>query len=408
MMEWTLFVAAIASVFVWFYLITLRGWFWHADEEFDPDCAEPEAWPSVVVLVPARNEADVIGESVESLLTQDYPGSFHVVVIDDESDDGTSKQAKAAARACGQAERLTVVRSEDRPPGWTGKVWALAQGRKQALMLDSNVQYLWLSDADIAHWQQNLRSLVAKAEAEKLDMVSLMAMLSCESFWERFLIPPFVFFFQKLYPFSWVNDPDRDTAAAGGGCVLVNAEALEAAGGFKSIKGELIDDCALAARLKAVARKRRRGIWLGLCDEAQSLRGYDDLWPIWRMVARTAYTQLGYSPKKLWAAVAGMVVTYMVPPLAVLIGIYAGLFLDITYFGVTFLAVLAGVASWALMALAFWPTLMRYDQPVWLALLLPVAALLYIAMTLDSAWRHRRGKGGTWKGRTQAAMVSLE
>ncbi len=403
-MEWTLFVAAILSLVIWFYLITLRGWFWRGDEEFDPDSAEPEVWPSVVALVPARNEADVIGEALESLLTQDYPGDFHVVVIDDESEDGTAEQARATARACRKADRLTVVKSEPRPPGWTGKLWALAQGRKQALTLVPDARYLWLADADIAHWGQNLRALVAKAEDEKLDMVSLMAMLSCESFWERLLIPPFIFFFQKLYPFGWVNDPKKPTAAAAGGCVLVNAEALEAAGGFKAIKGAVIDDCALAAGLKQAARKRGRGIWLGLCDEAQSLRDYDDLGPIWQMVARTAYTQLDHSPKRLWAAVLGMVITYLAPPLVVLVGIYAGLFLDISQFGITFLAIVLGSVAWGLMALAVWPTLMRYEQPVGMALLLPLAALLYILMTLHSAWRHKRGKGGAWKGRHQTAM----
>lgn len=403
-MEWILFVAAILSLFIWFYLITLRGWFWRGDEEFDPDSPEPAAWPSVVALVPARNEAEVIGEALESLLTQDYPGDFHVIVIDDESEDGTADQARATAKACHKVDRLTVVAAEARPPGWTGKLWALAQGRKQALALAPDARYLWLADADIAHWGQNLRALVAKAEDEKLDMVSLMAMLTCESFWERLLIPPFIFFFQKLYPFGWVNDPHKPTAAAAGGCVLVNAEALEAAGGFKAIKGALIDDCALAAGLKQGALKRGRGIWLGLCEEAQSLRSYDDLAPIWQMVARTAYSQLGHSLKKLWAAVFGLLLTYLAPPLVVLVGVYAGLFLDISHFGITFLAILAGSAAWGLMALAVWPTLMRYEQPVGMALLLPLAALLYLLMTLHSAWRHKRGKGGAWKGRHQTAM----
>jgi hopene-associated glycosyltransferase HpnB len=408
-MEWILFISATLSLFIWLYLIALRGWFWRGEEELDPDeIPDPETWPGVVALVPARDEAEVIGDSLKSLLTQDYAGDFRVIVIDDESEDGTAEQATAAATATGQTARLTVVKSEPSPPGWTGKVWALAQGRKQALIMAPEAQYLWLTDADISHWSYSLRSLVAKAEAEKLDMVSLMAMLSCDSFWERLLIPPFIFFFQKLYPFRWVNDRKRSTAAAAGGCILVDAEALEDAGGFKAIKGALIDDCALAERLKPVASKRGRGIWLGLGDEAQSIRTYEDLWPIWRMVARTAYTQLDHSPKQLALSMLGMALTYLAPPIAVLLGTFAGLFLDITQFGITFLGLVAGSVAWGLMVAAVWPTLMRYEQPIWLGLLLPVAALLYMFMTLHSALQHRIGRGGQWKGRRQAAMAALE
>jgi hopene-associated glycosyltransferase HpnB len=407
-MMWILGALATVSLVVWIYLLLFRGWFWAADQELDPDQAEPVEWPGVVALVPARNEADVIGETLDTLLDQDYPGPFQIVLIDDHSDDGTARTARAVAKQSGRAERFHLARGEPLPAGWSGKVWAQAQGWAQAEVLAPEARYLWLTDADIAHWLQNLRALVAKAEADKLDLVSVMPLLSCDTWWERLLIPPFVFFFQKLYPFRWVNDPKRRTAAASGGCVLVNLEALNAAGDFRAIKGELIDDCALAARIKTAARKRGRGIWLGLGPEAESVRPYEGLRDIWRMVARSAYTQLGCSRRRLFGTVIAMLLTYMVPPVAVLAGTYAGMFLPIEDFGAAFGAVVAGMTAWGLIALAAWPTFQRYGQPVALTLLLPLAALLYTLMTLDSARRHRAGRGGEWKGRVQTATAGLE
>ncbi len=407
-MMWVLSALALLSVGIWIYLILARGFFWAADQELEGDAPDPAEWPTVVAIVPARNEAEVIGETMDTLLEQDYAGPFQIVLVDDHSDDGTAKEARALARQSRHGERLHVAASEPLPEGWSGKVWAQAQGWAQAEVLAPDARYLWLTDADISHWLQNLSSMVAKAEHEKLDMVSLMPMLSCESWWERLLIPPFVFFFQKLYPFRWVNDPKRRTAAASGGCVLVNLEALNAAGDFRAIKDALIDDCALAARLKAVARKRRRGIWLGLGTEAQSIRPYDSLGDIWRMVARTAYTQLGQSRWLLLGTVLGMLLTYLMPPIAFLGGTYAGMFLPIQDFGIAFVAVVAGMTGWGLMALAAGPTYRHYDQPAWQTLLLPLAALLYTLMTIDSARRHRAGRGGEWKGRVQAATVGLE
>jgi len=407
-MMWVLSILAVSSVAIWIYLILARGFFWAADQELEAEIPDPAEWPGVVAIVPARNEAGVIDETLDTLLEQDYPGPFQVILIDDDSEDGTARAAKAVARQSKHGERLHVVASEPLPDGWSGKVWAQAQGWAQAEVLAPETRYLWLTDADIAHWLQNLRGLVAKAEAEKLDMVSVMPMLSCESWWERLLIPPFVFFFQKLYPFRWVNNPKRRTAAASGGCILVNLEALNAAGDFRAIKDALIDDCALAAEIKAAARKRRRGIWLGLGAEAESIRPYEGILDIWRMVARSAYTQLEHSPKQLTLAVIGMLLTYVMPPIAFLGGTYAGMFLPIADFGVAFAAVVAGMTGWGLMALAAWPTYRHYGQPVWLTLLLPLAGLFYTLMTLDSARRYRAGYGGEWKGRTQAAMAGLE
>jgi hopene-associated glycosyltransferase HpnB len=405
---WILSILAVSSVAIWIYLILARGFFWAADQELEGDARDPAEWPGVVAIVPARNEARMIDETMDTLLEQDYAGPFQIVLIDDHSEDDTARVARDLARQSRHAERLHVVASEPLPDGWSGKVWALAQGWAQAEVLAPEARYLWLTDADISHWLQNLNGLVAKAEDEKLDMVSLMPMLSCESWWERLLIPPFVFFFQKLFPFRWVNDPKRRTAAASGGCVLVNIEALNAAGDFRAIKDALIDDCALAAQLKAVAQKRGRGIWLGHGTEAQSIRPYDGLADIWRMVARTAYTQLDQSPRLLLGTVLGMLLTYVMPPFAFLGGTYAGMFLPIQDFGIAFIAVVAGMTGWGLMALAAGPTYRHYDQPAWLTLLLPLAALLYTLMTLDSARRYRAGRGGEWKGRAQAATAGLE
>ena len=393
----TLFFAALSflSLLVWLYLIALRGRFWLADQQLEEDLEEPESWPAVVALVPARNEAEVIEHSLEGLLRQDYPGPFHVILIDDHSRDGTARLASALAEKLGRQERFTLARAGELPAGW-----------QEAQRIMPEARYIWLSDADIAHWLGNLRHLVTKAETEQRDMVSLMAMLPCESFWERLLIPPFVFFFQKLYPFRWVANPRRRIAAAAGGCILVNAEALGQAGGFGAIRGALIDDCALARKVKAVAGERGRRIWLGLGTECESLRPYEDLQPIWDMVARSAYTQLNHSPGKLALTLLGMIVTYVVPPLALVGGLIGGLFLDISDIGAGLVIYLSGMGAWGLMALAAWPTNKLYDQPFWMGFALPAAAVLYMAMTLDSVRRHRAGEGGRWKGRIQAVHAT--
>ena len=399
---------AVVSLGLWAYLILFRGWFWRADQELDDDYAGTGAWPDVVVLVPARNEADVLDQTLDTLLQQDYPGRFHVILVDDHSSDGTARVAAEVAKKTGQAKLFSLARARRLPEGWSGKVWALAEGYAHAREIMPEAKYVWLTDADIAHWLANLRNLVAKAESEKLDMVSLMATLSCVSLWERLLIPAFVFFFQKLYPFRWVNDPDRDTAAAAGGCVLLNRAALDAAGGFESIHDALIDDCALGERIKEVAQNRGRGVWLGLGSEVESVRPYDGLGPIWSMVARSAYTQLDYSPRNLAAAVFGMLVAYVVPPIALVFGLLGGFIVDVTMADTAAIAMLGGACAFGLMSLAYWPTLRHYGEPVWAVMLLPLAALVYIAMMLDSARRHRSGKGGYWKGRVQGESIGLE
>ncbi len=393
------FVAAL-SLLIWLYLAALRGGFWRADARLEEDTPAPAEWPHVVAIVPARDEAGVIARAIASLLAQDYPGKFDIVLADDHSGDGTGEQARRAARAAGAEARLSVVAARALPPGWSGKLWALDEGLAHAKKIAPQAAYVWLSDADIEHGPETLGRLVAKAEHERRDLVSLMVALSCRGFWARLLIPPFIYFFQMLYPFAWVNDPARPTAAAAGGCVLLRRAALETAGGFAAIKGELIDDCALARRIKDLPSDgaAHGGIWLGLATTARSIRPYRGLGDIWRMVARTAYTQLHHSPPLLAGTLAGLALTFLAPPL---IGLGAPLHGN----GI---AAIIGFAAWSLMALSAAPTYRLYRQPVWTAAFLPVAAAFYCAMTLDSALRHWRGAGGAWKGRVRPHTRKVE
>ena len=405
-MAWTLTVIAGLSFAIWLYLLGFRGGFWHADQRLDADPGAPETWPAVVALVPARDEAEVVGATVTALLTQDYPGPFQVVLIDDHSSDGTAALAERAAAAAstpgGAPVLFRTVSAPDLPSGWTGKLWALQAGLAHADSDVPDAPYLWLSDADIAHGPRTLRHLVAQAERENLNLVSLMVALSCRGFWERLLIPPFIYFFQMLYPFPWVNDPARATAAAAGGCVLLRRSALTRAGGFAAIKGALIDDCALARAIKGLApaedvRGKPGGIWLGLATESRSIRPYRGLGEVWRMVARSAYTQLRHSPLLLLGTLLAMTLTFLAPPL---IALTAGLQDNIV---APFLA----AGAWTMAALSAVPTLRLYRLPAWWAALLPLAAAFYCAMTLDSARRHWRGQGGAWKDRLHPGPSDL-
>ncbi|WP_458093787.1 glycosyltransferase [Roseomonas sp. WA12] len=369
----------LVALAIWAVLLLARGGFWLArdrDDRNEPPA--PAAWPAVVAVVPARNEADVIAASIGSLMRQDYPGPFRVVLVDDGSTDGTA----AAARGVAGEAPLDILQGAALPAGWTGKLWALEQGIRHASTKGAP-EFILLTDADIGHEPGNLRALVARAESGRRVLVSLMAELSCATPAERFLIPAFVFFFAMLYPFAWASDPHRRMAAGAGGCMLVRREALERAGGIASIRTAIIDDCALARRLKA-----QGPIWLGLTRRAKSLRPYGSVAEIGRMVSRSAYAQLGYSPLLLAGTVAGMGLTYLVPPCLALFGAGA--------------ARLVGVAAWAMMALAFQPMLRFYRvSPLW-GLALPVIGAAYTLFTLQSAWQVWRGKGGMWKGRAQA------
>jgi hopene-associated glycosyltransferase HpnB len=369
---------AVLSFAIWLYLLLGRGGFWR--EGVLPPAPEPARWPDVVAVVPARNEAPYVGDALRSLLIQDYPGDFSVILVDDHSDDGTAEVARTAAAEAGAANRLTILRARELPLGWTGKLWALDQGLQQLARRDPPPELVLLTDADIVHDRTNLRELAARIETG-VDLASLMVRLRTESLAERFLIPAFVFFFEMLYPFAWIRDVRRRTAGAAGGCVLLRREALLRIGGLAAIRGEIIDDCALGR-----AVKQGGAIWLGLSARTRSLRPYPALGDIWNMVARTAYAQLGYSPIVLAGTVLGLAVTFLVPVMATVTGTEAAPL---------------GLAAWACMACAYLPTLQLYGRsPAW-APLLPAIALVYIAATLDSAWRHRRGKGGEWKGRIQ-------
>lgn len=366
------------SFAIWIYLLVARGGFWLARERNDANVPAPATWPSVVAVVPARDEADVIAQSIGSLLHQNYPGSFRIILVDDQSTDGTA----ASARALDASGRLEVISGSPRPSGWTGKLWAVAQGVARA-KAGYPSDYLWLTDADIAHAPDNLRSLVARAENGKLVLVSEMAKLHCRTLAERFLIPAFVFFFDMLYPFAWVNDAQADTAAAAGGSMLAQRMALEAAGGIESIRGEIIDDCALGRRMK-----RQGPIWLGLTEMATSIRPYEGLSEIGQMVSRSAYAQLGYSPFILAGTIAGMLILYLLPVLATL--------------DLTSPAGLLGVLAWAAMAISFQPMLRFYRlSPLW-GLALPAIGLVYTVFTINSARQFWQGRGGMWKGRAQA------
>ncbi|CCQ73407.1 glycosyltransferase [Magnetospira sp. QH-2] len=368
---------ALISLTIWIYLVAFRGRFWACDQMLPLVIGELSDWPAVTAVIPARDEAETIGESLKSLLEQDYPGDLTVILIDDNSRDETGKVARAAA---GDDPRLHILSGQPLPVGWVGKMWAMFQGVEAAGRISPGAEYLLLTDADIRHGQGGVRRLVVKAETEKRDLVSLMVRLRCESFWEKLLVPAFVYFFQKLYPFPWVNNPGRAEAGAAGGCMLVRTEALAASGGIVAIRDRVIDDVALGKRLKAEG-----SIWLGLTKSVDSLRPYDGLSQIWRMVARTAFVQLEHSGLMLIGTVMGMALIYLLPPLGFL-------------FGDLWVAAPAG-AAWLLMTFSYGPTLRLYGLSPLRGLLLPVAALFYTLMTLDSARRHWMGRGGAWKGR---------
>jgi hopene-associated glycosyltransferase HpnB len=379
-------IAAVVLI-IWLYLIAARGGFWRANEREDGAGAPLTDSPAVTAVVPARDEAETVGETVTSLLRQEYRGALNVVLVDDQSSDGTGRLAREAAAALGAGERLAVIAGRPLPAGWTGKLWAQSQGIEAANNAKSPPDYLLLTDADIVFAPGAVAALVARAQSDGLVLNSLMVKLRCKSFAERMFVPAFVFFFQMLYPFAWVKDQRRATAAAAGGCMLVRRDALEGAGGIGAIRGALIDDCALGKLLKA-----RGPIALALTEGAHSVRAYPAIGDIRRMVARTAYAQLNFSPLLLAGTVLGLTLTYLAP-------------VALAFFATGF-AQFAGIFAWALMACAFRPILRFYGifgLRGWLwAAALPVIAALYMAFTLDSAYQHARGRGGMWKGRAQA------
>ncbi|MGW4391921.1 glycosyltransferase [Streptomyces sp. NPDC004685] len=371
-----------ASLAAWVWLLVGQGFFWRTDLRLPPR-TDPSEWPSVCVVVPARDEAAVLAKSLPSLLAQDYPGRAEIFLIDDGSTDGTGALAGELARRHGGLP-LTVDSPGEPPAGWTGKLWAVRHGIGLARARDP--EFLLLTDADIAHEPDSLRELVAAARSGEFDLVSLMARLRVESVWERLVVPAFVYFFAQLYPFRRISTKGSRTAAAAGGCVLLSAEAADRAAIPDSIRHAVIDDVALARAVKGSGGH----IWLGLADRVDSVRPYPRLGDLWRMVSRSAYAQLRHNPLLLAGTVAGLALVYLAPPVALVTGLATG----------HGLAALLGGLAWLLMTATYVPMLRYYAQPLWSAPLLPGTAFLYLLMTVDSAVQHYRGRGAAWKGRT--------
>ena len=384
--------AAAVPLAIWLYLLIARGGFWRVQRALQPQVA-PATVPSVasgrragrriIAVVPARNEAEGIGKAVSSLLAQTLTPPLHIIVVDDGSTDGTAEEARRAAEAAGARERLTLLSGIPPALGWTGKLWAMSQGVDAAAGHDPD--FLLLTDADIEYVPGEIAGLVRKAEAEHLDLVSLMVRLSTATFAERCLIPAFVFFFLKLYPPAWIASARSAAAGAAGGCMLLRPAALARAGGLAAIRGCIIDDCALARIVKSSGGR----LWLGLARQTRSLRVYGSFAEIGAMISRTAFNQLGHSYLVLAATLCGLIVTYLAPPLLLLTR--------------EPLAMGLGAAAWLLMSVCYLPMVRFYRVSAAYTPALPAVALFYAAATVHSAVQYAAGRGGRWKGRTQDA-----
>ena len=377
-----LHLLATTSAISWLILFFFRGQFWRADQRLTNYAKSFIKLPEIVIIIPARNEETLLGASIGSLLGQTYAGLISIIIIDDNSDDSTPKIVQSW---CDKNKNMQLINGTTTPHGWTGKIWAMAQGVELAKKRHPNAEYYLFTDSDILHHPDNLSELIYKALNENLVLVSLMVKLRCKSIWEIFLIPAYIFFFQKLYPFSWVNDPKNITSAAAGGCMLVNCQELEKAGGFQVFRSATIDDCAMALIIK-----RSGPIWLGLTESTKSSRKYQFLHEITQMVCRTAFVQLKYSVINLLGTIIGMVIVYTVPLICIIIALISK---DI-------LLLILGFMGWIIMFVAYIPTLKLYTRPVWEAGLLPISALLYTVMTIMSAYQYRFGKKPSWKGRS--------
>ena len=334
------------------------------------------------MIIPARNEADVVGRAIQSLLRQIGPQKIHIFLVDDASTDATAQAARAAAIAEDQMQNLTVVPGSPLPPGWSGKLWAMQQGIEQAGKTAPD--FFLLTDADIEHAPDSLATLVSIAHAGPYDMASFMVKLHCQSLAEKLLIPAFVYFFFKLYPPAWISNPRRSEAGAAGGCILIRPAALIRAGGLQAIRQEVIDDCSLATRVKRNGGR----LWLGASTTTRSIRPYEGFSGIGRMISRSAYNQLRHSNILLLLSMAGMAVTYLLPPALV-------------FLAHRIAPAALGGAACLLMVGSYWPVLRLYRlSPLW-ALVLPVAAVFYMGATFHSAWKYWMGRGGEWKGRIQ-------
>jgi hopene-associated glycosyltransferase HpnB len=383
----TLILAGL-SLLIWIVLTFFRGGFWQL-RVFDAearDIEQPLAWPRVVAVVPARNEAETIERCLESLVGQGYPGKFHIIVVDDHSTDNTGALAQRAAQLKDKTASVTILQAAELQPGWTGKLCAMQQGIDEASSLSAD--YFWFTDADIVHAPDILRRLMVRAESQRLDLVSLMVLLQAKTIPEKLLIPAFLYFFLMLYPPKRIADSKSRIAGAAGGCIVLRRAALERIGGVAAIRGEVIDDCALARAVKHSGGP----IWLGLTRESVSLRAYTTFGEIRDLIARTAFTQLNYSALILLATLVGMLVTYIVPVMFT--------------FQTNPLVWRTSLAAWALMTLTYLPAIRLYSlSPLW-APLLPLAAAFYSYSTWLSAVRYWTGRGGQWKGRAQAPANS--
>jgi hopene-associated glycosyltransferase HpnB len=379
----TLDLLVSLALLAWLYLAFFHARFWKPLVE--KQHIDPESWPSIHVIVPARNEADLLPVTLKSLLTQDYPGAWRVILVDDHSSDGTAKVAEDTALKNNAALRLNVVHAPEKPAGWAGKVAAM-----QAGVAESNADYILFTDADIWHDPHSLRRLAAEAVETRSDLTSRMVLLHCASVAEQLLIPAFVFFFSMLYPFRRARDPESKVAAAAGGVMLVKRKALENIGGLVSIKSSIIDDCSLAKAIKkAGGRDMSPGrISLSMTQRVKSLRPYPEIEDVWRMIARAAFTQLRHSPFLLAGTVTGMSLLFFVPALALVFG--------------NPLAISLGFFTWTVMFLLYLPMVHFYRIPLVWAVTMPGAAAVYIGATIDSARLYWQGKGGQWKGRVQA------
>lgn len=376
-----LVVLAAIPVLIWIYLLFGRGGFWRVSKLLRPYGLPRAPGKRVVAVVPARNEAETIGRAITSLLGQEIEPALRVVLVDDASSDETAGVARAAAERLNAQERLIVLSGQPLEPGWTGKLWALAQGIDSAETFAPD--YLLFTDADIVHAKAGVAGLVAVAESYHCELASYMVRLATETFAENALIPAFVFFFLTLYPPAWIANPKAITAGAAGGCILIRPEALKRIGGIQAISGEVIDDCALA---RAIKRNGAR-IWMGLTDEASSIRSYGTFGEIGHMISRTAFNQLRHSAALLVATVLGLLITYVLP-IALL-------------FSGRRTPTLLGLAAWLLMSVAYAPMVSFYGRSLLWSFALPVIAVFYISATIHSAVNYWRGKGGEWKGRAQ-------
>jgi hopene-associated glycosyltransferase HpnB len=380
-----MFYLALLPVLIWLYLAFARGGFWRVWRLLSTDAAPLGATARVVAVIPARNEAPVVGLAVRSLLAQRFDGELHIIVVDDASTDGTAQVVQTTAAQADAAARVTVVRGSGPDPGWSGKVCAMARG--VAAAQGRNPDYLLFTDADIHHEPDNVARLVSRARQLDTDLLSSMVLLTVSNTAERWLIPAFVFFFLKLYPPAWIERPDAATAGAAGGCMLVRPEALSRSGGLDAIRSQIIDDCSLARSIKRSGGRVR----LGLTREARSLRPYGSVAEIGRMISRTAFNQLRHSWLLLFGTLLGLVATYLLPPLLLFSGNPA--------------AIIGGICAWALMSLCYRPMVRFYGLNALWALTLPAAAAFYAAATVQSAWQYRSGRGGQWKGRAQDSQA---